>query len=176
LSVVARRYAKALFELAQQEGDVESHGRELAQLVKAFEEPQLQRFAEESTLDRGTRRAVAARLAAALGASQLLANFLGVLAENNRLRYLAAVAVEYQRREDRALNRVRARVSSARPLPSESRQRIDEVFASKTGKQIIAAATVDPELLGGVVVELQGRVFDGSLRTRLERLKRSLTG
>jgi len=176
LSAVARRYAKALFELGQQQGDFEAVGRELADVVKVFEEPLLRRFAEQSTLDRANRRTVVARLAERLGASQLIAKFLGVLAQNNRLADLKAIGVEYRRREDRALNRVRARIASARPLPDDSRRRIEGIFEAKTGKQVLAAAAVDPDLLGGVVVELQGRVFDGSLRTQLERLKRSLTG
>jgi F-type H+-transporting ATPase subunit delta len=176
MSVVARRYAKALFELAQQAGDFEAVGGELARLAKNFEEPILRRFTEDTTLDRGTRRGVAARLAERLGARRVLANFLGVLAEHNRLRDLGGIAVEYQRREDRALNRIRARVRSAHPLSDDSRRRIDDIFERRTGKQIIAAAAVEPELLGGVVVELQGRIFDGSLRTRLEHLRRSLAG
>ena len=176
MSVVARRYAKALFELGEQAGDFESLGRELGRLAAAFDEPQLRRFAQDTTLDRATRRSVAARFAERLGAPRLLANFLGVLAEHNRLRDLGAIAAEYERREDRARNRVRARVLSAHPLSDEGRSRINEVFERKTGKQEIAASAVDPELLGGVVVALQGRVFDGSLRTQLERLKRTLAG
>jgi F-type H+-transporting ATPase subunit delta len=176
VSVVARRYAKALFELGQQGGDFESVGRDLGRLAAAFDEPQLRRFAQDTTLDRATRRRVAARFGQRLGASRLLANFLGVLAEHNRLRDLGAIAAEYERREDRARNRVRARVVSAHPLSDESRVRINQVFERKTGKQVIAAPTVDPQLLGGVVVALQGRVFDGSLRTQLERLKRTLAG
>jgi F-type H+-transporting ATPase subunit delta len=67
-------------------------------------------------------------------------------------------------------------VRSARPLTEESRRRINEVFEHQTGKRVIADSSVDPDLLGGVVVEIAGRVFDGSLRTRLERLERSLAG
>ncbi|HUE40148.1 MAG TPA: F0F1 ATP synthase subunit delta, partial [Candidatus Binatia bacterium] len=80
MSAVARRYAKALFELGQQQGDFEAVGRELADVVKVFEQPLLRRFAEQSTLDRANRRTVVARLAGRLGASQLIAKFLGVLA------------------------------------------------------------------------------------------------
>src|SRR5207248_4709915 len=103
-------------------------------------------------------------------APRLLANFLGVLVEHNRLRDLGAIAAEYERREDRARNRVRARVLSAHPLSDEGRSRINEVFERKTGKQVIVASNVDPELIDGVVVALQGRVVDGSLRTRVERV------
>ena len=176
MSAVARRYAKALFELAEGSGDVESVGRDLGELASAFDEALLRRFAQDTTLDRATRRRVAAQIAEKLGASRLLANFLGVLAENNRLKHLGAIAAEYERREDQKLGRIRARIRSAHPLSDESRRQIVDIFERQTSKHVLAESEVDAELLGGVVVELQGRVYDGSVRTRLERLRRSLAG
>ncbi|MET0153969.1 MAG: ATP synthase F1 subunit delta [Candidatus Binatia bacterium] len=176
MSAVGRRYAKALIELGREAGDFEAVGRELKGVARAFDDPALARLVGLATLDRRTRRAMASQISARLGLSRLLVNFLGVLAVNNRLRELGTIDREYQRLEDRALGRVRARVRSARPLSDESQRRINEVFERRTGKQVIAEVGVDPELLGGVVVEVAGRVFDGSLRTRLERLERSLAG
>jgi len=176
MSLVARRYAKALFELARETGDVEVPGRELATVAGGLEDPGVAGMLERIALDGEARRTLASQVSAALGLSKLLTNFLAVLAANNRLRELGAIERAYQRLEDEALGRVRARVRSARPLTDESRRRINEVFEHRTGKRVIADASVDPELLGGVVVEVAGRVFDGSLRTRLERLERSLAG
>jgi F-type H+-transporting ATPase subunit delta len=157
-------------------GEGESVGRELDRVAQAFAAGPLQAFARDATLDHNARGAVAARVAETLGVSRLLRNFLGLLAENNRLRDLPAIRSQYERLEDHALGRVRARVLSAQPLSEESRSRIHEIFERQTGKRVIAEAAVAPELLGGAVVELQGRVFDGSLRTQLERLKRALSG
>ena len=176
MSLVARRYAKALFELARETSDVEVPGQELAAVAGALEDPGVAALLERVTLDERARRTMVSRVAARLGLSRLLTNFLAVLAANNRLRELGAIERAYQRLEDQALGRVRAHVRSARPLTEESRRRINEVFEHQTGKRVIAEASVDPELLGGVVVEIAGRVFDGSLRTRLERLERSLAG
>jgi F-type H+-transporting ATPase subunit delta len=176
VSAVAKRYAKALLALAAESREGESVGRELESVARAFGAGPLQVFAGDTTLDRNTRRAVTARLSETLGLSRLLRNFLGVLAENNRLRDLAAIRSQYERLEDHALGRVRARVRSARPLSEESRARIHEIFERQTGKRVIAETAVAPDLLGGAVVELEGRVFDGSLRTQLERLRRSLSG
>jgi F-type H+-transporting ATPase subunit delta len=172
MSRVARRYAKALFELGREAGDVEEPGRELTVVARTFAE--LASLLERAALDGRARRTMTSLISARVGLSRLLANFLAVLAVNNRLQELGAIEREYQRLEDRALGRVRARVRSARPLSDESRQRINDVFERQTGKRVIADAGVDPELLGGVVVEIAGRVFDGSLRTRLERLERSM--
>jgi F-type H+-transporting ATPase subunit delta len=174
-SAVAKRYARALFALATDQGTVSETGNELRSVATGFAEPPLRGFAEDITLDRTTRRQTTAKIAQSIGLSQLLANFLGVLAEHGRLRSLAAIAVEYARLEDRQLGRVRARIRSARPLSEESRRRILEVFRRRTGKEVLAETEVDPDLLGGVIVEIGGRVFDGSLRVRLERLQQSLS-
>ena len=176
MSAVAKRYAKALLALAAESGEGEAVGREVERVAQAFAAGALQAFASDTTLDRKTRRAVAARVAETLGVSRLLRNFLGLLAENNRLRDLPAIRSQYERLEDHALGRVRARVLSAQPLSEESRARIREIFERQTGKRVIAEAGVAPELLGGAVVGLEGRVFDGSVRTRLERLRRALSG
>jgi F-type H+-transporting ATPase subunit delta len=176
MSAVAKRYAKALFALGTESGETESLGRELDSVAEAFAAGPLQAFARDTTLDRNTRRAVAARVAEALGVARLLRNFLGLLAENNRLQNLPAIRSQYERLEDNALGRVRARVLSAQPLSGESRARINQTFERQTGKRVMAATAVVPDLLGGAVVELQGRVFDGSLRTQLERLRRALSG
>jgi F-type H+-transporting ATPase subunit delta len=176
VSAVAKRYAKALLALGTESGESESIGRDLDGLAQAFATGALQTFADDTTLDRNARKAVAARVGEVLGVSRLLRNFLGVLAENNRLRDLPAIRSQYERLEDEALGRVRARVLSAQPLSEENRARIDEIFERQTGKRVIAETAVVPDLLGGAVVELQGRVFDGSLRTRLERLRQALSG
>lgn len=176
MSSVAKRYAKALFALGAESGEMEAFGRELHRAAEAFAAPTLRAFVDDVTLDRKTRRIVAERVSEKLGVSRLFANFLALLGENNRLRDLPAIRDHYQRLEDRALGRVRARVRSAQPLSEESRERILKVFERLTGKSVLAEAVVAPELLGGTLVQIQGKVFDGSLRTQLERLKQSLAG
>ncbi len=176
MSAVARRYAKALFELAREGEDFESVGQELSDLAQVFSTDPLARFAADTTLDRATRQTVAERVSESLRLPGLLGNFLRVLAQNNRLNELAAIQAGYQRLADRALGQIRARLESAETLSDESRGQLLAIFEQRTGKRIVAETTTDPALLGGVLVELQGRVFDGTLRTRLERLRRSLAG
>ncbi len=173
---VAKRYARAVFAIGAEAGDSEVAGQELARLTRAFSEEPLRAFAEDTMLDRTTRRTIVARVAEQLVVPRLIANFLGVLAQNNRLRALPAIAREYQRLEDRRLGRIRVRVRSARPLSEDGQHRLHRALEQRTGKQVIPETQVDADLLGGVVVEVQGRVFDGSLRAQLDRLNRSLSG
>jgi F-type H+-transporting ATPase subunit delta len=173
---VAKRYARALFALGGEAGGFEIVGRALGVLAAAFRTPEGRALASDPTIDSKKRRQVAYAIAGRLGLPKMVASFAGVLAEKNRLRSLDAIEREYQRLADRALGQVRARITSAKPVSSESGRTIDEVFARKTGKRVVSEVEVDSALLGGVTVEVEGRVYDGSLRTRLERLRRALAG
>ncbi len=173
---VAKRYARALFSLTSSNGDFESTSRELGTLAAMFREPELFAFARRATVDRKAKRAVAARLAERLAVSPLMASFLGLLAEKSRLDLIEAVGREYQKLADRALGQVRVRIRSAVALSGESVQQLRELFQRKTGKQILAEVTVEPELLGGAIVEIQGRVYDGSVKTQLDGMRAALAG
>ncbi|MEA2626141.1 MAG: F-type H+-transporting ATPase subunit delta [Candidatus Binatota bacterium] len=170
---VAKRYARALFSLDDEDGqgEFENTAQELARLAALMHgDPGLRR-AVDPTLDAPSRKAVAERLAEALHFSPRLGNFLALLAENNRLRFLDQIAREYRGLADRKLGRVRARIRTAKPLDDDAVRRIVEVFEAKLGKKVLAEVTIEPALLGGVIVESQGRVYDGSTRTQLERLQ-----
>src|SRR5262249_5074390 len=108
--------------------------------------------------------------------SDLLTRFVRLLADHQRLQILPAVHAAVQRLLDRGLGRGRGAIRSAAAL--ESRQEADIIagFSRLTGKQGIPRITVDPELLGGVVVEVEGKVYDGSVRTQLDRLAKELAG
>ncbi len=173
---VAKRYARALFSLGGEAGGFEPVGRALAELAAAFRNPELRAVAGDPTLDRKKRRQVALAIAERLGVATPVASFARLLGEKNRLRELDAIEREYQRLADRAFGQVRAQVVSAKPLSAESARQLDDLFARRTGKRIVSEVEVDPALLGGVTVEVQGRVFDGSLRTQLYRLRRALSG
>lgn len=173
---VAKRYARALFSLTSSNGNVETTSRELGKVVDAFRETELAAFASRTTIDRKTKRAVVARVAEGLGTSPLLGSFLALLAEKNRLDLLGAIEQEYQRLADRALGLVRARIRCAAAPSSESVRQLRELFERKTGKQVLAEVVVEPELLGGAIVEIQGRVYDGSVKSQLEEMRAALAG
>src|SRR5687768_9447277 len=154
---VAKRYARALFSLDDEDGrgDFESTAQELARLATLLQgDPGLRRAADP-TLDAPSRMAVAARLAEALQFSPRLGNFLALLAENNRLAFLEPIAREYRALADRKLGRVRARIRTAKPLDDDAIRQIVELFEAKLGKKVLAEVTIEPALLGGVIVESQ---------------------
>lgn len=173
---VARRYARAIFSLSAADETLEETGRQLAALASVFHDGELSAIAESADLDRKRKGEVAVRVAERAGASGTVRNFIGLLAERDRLRFLGSISEEFSRLLDRASGRVRAKIRTPMPLAEESVREIRELFGKRTGKSVLTDVQQAPELLGGVVVEIAGRVYDGSLRTQIERLRAALSG
>jgi len=172
---VARRYGRALFELARETGEIEPVGEMLGNVAAAV-----------SSLDPGTltpgllteqqRQQLVAALAPVVDQRPLVARFLGVLAENDRLDQLPAIQRTYESLGDAEAGRVRVRVRSASALTASELTSIRESFERKTGRHVIPELEIDDRLIGGVTVETEGRVYDGSIRTQLALLERRMAG
>lgn len=169
-SPAARRYAKALLDLAMQQGVHESVGAELAQVTEVLADPSLAKILALPNLPLKTRRDIVAQLTTNMALQPVLSNFLRVVAENDRLNAVADIENAYQRRLERVLGRVRAKICSAAPLAEEELNALVDTFSRVTHMTVVPTTALDPDLLGGVVVEIEGRVYDASLKTQLQRL------
>ncbi len=172
---IARRYAKALFALASDGGRVDAWSDALQTLKAAVEgSPDLRDVLSNPVYSKEQRRAIVEQLASALKLDPEPTNLLYLLAERNRLGHLAAVVDTFRDLADAHLGRVRARVTSAIPLDPAAAAAIAEKLAGVTNAKVIVDRAVEPALLGGVVAQVGSVVYDGSLRTQLEDLRRSL--
>jgi F-type H+-transporting ATPase subunit delta len=106
--------------------------------------------------------------------SQLLNNFLTVLNAHDRLDVLRAVARVYNDLYDRGQNRMQVQVRSAVPLAEDQRERIAGDLRAAFGKEPVVHASVDPALLGGLIVQVDDWVYDASVRTRIELIRKQL--
>jgi F-type H+-transporting ATPase subunit delta len=172
---IARRYGRALFDLAVEAGSTDEVAAQLAELAGAVESLDAGALAP-GLLTPAQRDALAKALVARVGGASLVANFIGVLAANDRLEQLPGVRDHYQKLSDAAAGRVRVTVRSASPVSDSERAALKTKFESITGRRVIDTVEVDPDLLGGVTVEAEGRVYDGSVRTQLARLERQMAG
>ncbi len=172
---IARRYAKALFDLAVEQNKVEPWSESLRSLKQAVESSaELREVLENPIYTRDQRRAIGAKLASALKLDPEPANLMYILGDRNRLAYLGAIVDTFGTLADARLGRLRARVVSATPLDTPSAQAIADKLARATRAQVILERAVDPALLGGVVAQVGNLTYDGSVHTQLEDLRRNL--
>lgn len=172
---LAKRYARALLELAREESRIEALGEELTRAVTAFEEPLLRPLVLSPVIDAGARLRTAKAVAAALGVSKTIENLLGLLAERDRLTVLPEIARWYETLLDEELGRARAVIRSAAPLGAAERNELIALARRVTGRrEVLTTTEVDPELLGGAVLDVAGTVYDGSLKAQLARLMKDM--
>lgn len=174
-SSVARRYAKALYQLAAEEGRVAEVGSALdvtSTAVQSLDHGVL----APGLLTRDKRQLLAGKIADGLGGDDLLQRALGVVAAADRLAELPGIASWFHRMDDEAAGRVRIRVTAAEELTQEEVDAVLAKFREKANADVVADLEVDGELIGGVRVEMQGRVYDGSIRTQLSRLQNRMAG
>lgn len=169
------RYAKALLDLARDQNLMEPIGTELTKVAEVLTEPTLAKTLSLPNLSPKIRKDIVEQLITAFSPPALLSNFLRILAENDRLKNFPDIERAYQQLLEQQLGRVRARIRVAMPISDGELQSLVDAFSRLTQKIVVPEVEIDPELLGGVVVELAGKVYDASLKTQLQRIGESLT-
>jgi F-type H+-transporting ATPase subunit delta len=176
MSSIARRYAKAIIAVAQEQNSLEQTGDELRLLRALAEEPQIAQGLANPLLSANARRGLARAIAEQLKLRPIMRDFLSLLADHRRLDQLAGIADQYQHILDQMLGRVRATLTSSGALAPQQLEAVVAALTRQTGRTVLAEERVDPQLLGGLVVDIEGKVYDGSLRTQLEALAASIAG
>jgi F-type H+-transporting ATPase subunit delta len=173
---IARRYARALFDLAREDGKIPEIGAALDALAEAFREvPDLAAALSNPAYTRPDRKALASRLVdEGLRLSPVLKNLLHLLIENGRVRELPSIADRYRDLADEAAGRAHVLLRSAAPLSDEDRGRVEQGLSRVTGKRVTLEVQVDASLIGGLTAQVGSLVFDGSVRAQLEALKQEL--
>lgn len=172
---IARRYAKALFGLADEQGRVEAWSDALERLQAAVDgSPDLQDVLSNPVYSRDQRREIVKKLGAALKMDGAPLSMLLLLGDRNRLDHLRDIVRTFRDLADAKLGRVRAQVVTAVPLEAGAEKAIAEKLAVATRTKVLVERAVDPALLGGVVARVGSLVFDGSIRSQLEALRREL--
>jgi F-type H+-transporting ATPase subunit delta len=173
---LARRYAKALLELGQEAGKPDVFGSQLESFVALClaNDGQLHSAMCNPGFTPAERRAVLDALLPRLALEPMMVNFLRLVLEKDRFEALPGISREYRALADALANRVRASITTASPASPALQGEIARTLSLATGKTVVVDAQVDPTLLGGMVARVGGRVFDASLRTRLESLQVTL--
>jgi F-type H+-transporting ATPase subunit delta len=168
----ARRYAKALLLIAQQHGNPDVFNTEVERLTQAYEKsPELKRVLQNPAFSLSQRQAVLDEISRKLVLSKPVHDFARLLLARGRIPQLPLIARHLRQMIDEQMGRVRASVTSAKPLDFSVETRIRSALARATGKNVLLEKHVDPSLLGGVVTQVGDLLYDGSVRTQLELLR-----
>lgn len=171
---LAKRYARALAGVARDENRLEPVLGELERTAAWFADPELAAALASPALRADARSALLVRITASLELSESVRNFLMVLANNQRLSLFADVVRSYRRLVDQNLGRIRGVVRAPTEVPPDSLDELRAALEASLGKRVILSVETDRSLLGGLTVEIEGRVFDGSVRTQLAHLAQEL--
>ena len=171
---VASVYAEALLDMAQERGAVDELSAELQSIAAMFDrDPATAALFSSPMVDARARAAALERIFRG-NASELLADSLQVIQRKGRLELLPAIAEAYRALRDQRQGVVDALVTSAVPLSAELRDRLTRELAQALAKQPRLAEIVEPAILGGVVIEVDGKKFDSSVSSQLRRLEANL--
>lgn len=171
-SAAAKRYAKAVFELAQQEGKVEDWTRRLTSVRELFSDPEVAAVLTNPTIPVERRESLVATAPHLF--DDEATNLAKLLIESNRVRDIEGIVDEYERLADEAAGRVRALVTTAIELSPHDRDRIAHDLSRRLNMEVKLQVAVDPRILGGLRLQYGDHVIDGTVATKLQQLRRRL--
>jgi len=175
MGAVAERYARAIFELGAESGQLDRASQELADFAVSFTQVPLLRHAlENPVIDEQVREGLLRELAARAVMCKLSLNALLVLFKRRRLGSLPAIARRLRWLSDEKNEVVRAKITSAGSLSESYFTQLQQSLARALGKRVIVEHEEDSELIGGIVARIGDHTFDGSIAGRLEELERKL--
>jgi F-type H+-transporting ATPase subunit delta len=172
----AIRYARALFDVALKEGDIQQVGRDLRQFSELVSSNEaLSRVLSNPAIPVQKKRALVQELIARAGAvSPIVAKLLALLADRDRLNLLPDIVQSYEHRLMDHAQVVRADVVTAIALPSDRVQALQQGLSRATGRQVQLENRIDSSIIGGAVARVGSTVYDGSVMTQLEKLRQQL--
>ena len=178
-ATLARRYARALLQLADTPMQREVFGRDLATFVRNASGPTAGDASLLTVLDFGIhpqleRRAVLDSVMRRMNLDSTVTKFITLVFERGRIGGLSQISTAFNEMADALAGRQKAVVTSARPLAADSLAKLKASLEKVTGKTILIDTKIDPSLLGGVVAQVGTYVFDGSIKSQLERMRTSL--
>jgi F-type H+-transporting ATPase subunit delta len=174
---LAGRYASALFDLARDQRQIDSVGRNLDALSQTLvDSKDFAELVSSPLVSRDEAGKAFAAIARQIGLDPITANFLGVLARNGRKGEIRNVIRAFRRLAAEHRGEVTADVTTARPLNDDQVAALKAQLRTRAGRDVSIDASVDPSILGGIVVKLGSQQIDASIRTKLNRLASAMKG
>jgi len=174
---IAARYAKALFDLADEQKELDSVAQDLRTVQQLVSESDdLRRMVRSPVISRADQGKAMAVILERSGASELTSKFIGYLASQRRLFALGAITKAFLAKLALRRGEVTAEVTSARSLNDAQMGAVEEALKKVVGGKVAVEHRVDPSLIGGLIVQVGSRMVDSSLATQLQKLKLAMKG
>lgn len=177
VSGIAERYAQALLELADEQKQLDQVADDLRAIRAALAESEdLRELARSPLYTREQKTKAVEAVLTRIGSGELTRRFAMVVAQNRRLFALSGMIEGYLAELARRRGEVKAEVTAARPLSDTQNETLVAALRGAVGSKVQVDVTVDPSLIGGLVVKVGSRMIDDSLRTKLQRLQLAMKG
>ena len=177
VSGLAERYAGALYDLASERRELDQVAQDLRSIKAMLDDSEdLRRLVRSPLLGRDEQARGVQTVLERAGVSALTRNFFGVVARNRRLFAVEPMANAFLRLLAERRGEITVDVSAAQQLNAEQMAALQDALRRVVGGRVAVNLTVDPSLLGGLIVKVGSRLFDSSVRTKLQRLQLALRG
>ena len=175
IRIIAKRYAKALVQLAEEKKVVDKTRADLASFVEAVDSlPALQKLLASPVFTPENKKAVIKELAGKLGMQPTTQRFVEHLAETGRIRYIKEMYEAFQEILAERTNRAMARLTTAAVISPADLAEIKKKLEALTGKQVDIDSRIDASLIGGAKAQIGSTVYDGSIKNQLSKMRNQL--
>ena len=176
-TILAKRYAKAIFTVGQEQKKYEEYDEVLQGLANLYStQPEVVDALTNPLYPMDVKENVMKGIVASMKVDTIMGNFLNLLVQKQRAEILPEIAVSYKDMVDEAKNISHGKVISAVELSDELRENVQTILEKLTGKKVELTTSVDQSIIGGIIAQVGDLVLDGSIKTQLAGLKDSIKG
>lgn len=175
ISNISKRYARAFFEIAGEEKNLERYYNELSQFSSVIaKNKDLKGFLANPVFEQESKKKVLEKIISKLSLSKMTINFLNLLIDKKRIDVLPDIEICYRQLMDEALKKVRVTLKTAYPLSDEMQNHVISGLKKMTGREVEVTVENDKSLLGGIVIGVGDTLYDGSIKNQLNNMRNLL--
>jgi F-type H+-transporting ATPase subunit delta len=175
ISNISKRYARAFFEIAEEEKKLEQYYSELKSFSSIIDENKdLRGFLANPIFEQESKKKVLEQIIGKLSLSPMTINFLKLLIDKKRIDVLSDIETCYRQMMDEALRKLRVNIKTAFPLSADMLKYVTASLEKMTGRQVEVTVETDQNLLGGIVIGVGDTLYDGSIKSQLNNMRNLL--
>ena len=173
--MIARRYAKALVNLAEKENDLDNAGKNLTAITEVYKEnSEFRQVLSDTKVSSRVKLEILKDVLNEIKSSKLVDTFSRYLLAKRRIDFLPDIERAFNLLLQEKLGRIEADVTAASELPEETVKKLINAISGYSGKEVEVNVTIDPSIIGGIITRIGSTVIDGSIQTHLNQIRQSI--